>query len=148
MDAALVFAGLYNAARPQGMGFLQYDPMPMTVDGARQFVDKPVDYCKGRVMKLRVASDGSVDGTYLYDRDNGQGCADLVMRVLETTGDPNHEIIQRLHAGGMDTAAAMATEFLNTKTTIEHYENATVVTLGVGDGLKDALKTAIDSARR
>lgn len=30
LSKASVLAALYNAARPQGMGFLQYDPKPMS----------------------------------------------------------------------------------------------------------------------
>ena len=34
LDKAAVLAVLYNAAKPQGMGFLQYDPEPMTIGQA------------------------------------------------------------------------------------------------------------------
>ena len=30
LNKADVLAALYNASKPQGMGFLQYDPKPMT----------------------------------------------------------------------------------------------------------------------
>jgi hypothetical protein len=29
LNKAAVLAALYNASKPQGMGFLQYDPTPM-----------------------------------------------------------------------------------------------------------------------
>lgn len=34
-----VLAALYNASRPQRMGFLEYCPTPMTSDQARQLLD-------------------------------------------------------------------------------------------------------------
>ncbi len=35
LDKAAVLAALYNASRPQGMGFMHYDPKPMEVEEAR-----------------------------------------------------------------------------------------------------------------
>ena len=66
---------LYNAARPQGMGFLHYTPEPMTHEEATQLLEEKTyfDYVKGRVMKMDLAGD-VLDPT-LYDRDNGYGAA-------------------------------------------------------------------------
>lgn len=36
LDKAEVLAALYNASKPQGMGFMHYDPAPMGVEEARQ----------------------------------------------------------------------------------------------------------------
>jgi hypothetical protein len=88
-DRAELLAALYNASRPLGLGFLHYDPTPMTTDEAREILgqadpdgaggDYPArfarriyfDYFKGRVMKVDLA--GPVLSTHLYDRDNMPG---------------------------------------------------------------------------
>lgn len=38
LDKAAVLAALYNASRPQGMGFMHYDPTPMTVKEASKIL--------------------------------------------------------------------------------------------------------------
>ena len=74
-DRAAVLAALYNASRPLGLGFLQYDPTPMTIEDARELLEFTTyfDYLKGRVMKVNLSGD-TLD-TWLYDRDNGEGAA-------------------------------------------------------------------------
>ena len=74
-DKAQVLAALYNASRPIGLGFLQYDPTPMTVEEARELLKQTTyfDYLKGRVMKVDLSGDELE--TRLYDRDNGDGAA-------------------------------------------------------------------------
>lgn len=44
LDKAAVLAALYNASRPQGMGFLQYDPKPMTAEIAREHLSRSTDF--------------------------------------------------------------------------------------------------------
>ena len=75
LDKAEVLAALYNASQPLGMGFLQYDPTPMTAEVARPILEGQTyfDYLKGRVMKIKLVGD-EID-PWLYDRDNGQGAA-------------------------------------------------------------------------
>jgi len=76
-DKADVLAKLYNASRPLGMGFLHFDPKPMTTKEARTILDGGqtyFDYLKGRVMKVDLSKD-TLD-PWLYDRDNGQGAAE------------------------------------------------------------------------
>jgi hypothetical protein len=76
LDRAAVLAALYNRAKPQGMGFLHYDPNPMTPEEAAGLLDAGqtyFDYVKGRVMKVDL-SGGTLDNR-LYDRDNGHGAA-------------------------------------------------------------------------
>lgn len=75
MDKGEVLAKLYNASKPLGMGFLQYDPAPMTPEEGAELVAKCpyFDYLKGRVMKLNL--DGDTLSTAGYDRDNGEGAA-------------------------------------------------------------------------
>jgi len=73
---------LYNASHPLGMGFLHYDPKPMSVDEARELLKRQTyfDYLKGRVMKVDLS--GDTLETWLYDRDNGQGAAAEVINSL------------------------------------------------------------------
>ena len=87
LDRAEIIAALYNASQPLGMGFLHYDPAPMTRDEAQAYLDKMgerpyFDYLKGRVMK--VGSDPGSDEMYvaLYDRDNGRGAAERAIDSL------------------------------------------------------------------
>ena len=79
-NKAQVLAALYNASQPLGMGFLHYDPTPMTEAEAENLLShsKYFDYLKGRVMKVDLSTD-KLD-PWLYDRDNGQGAA---LRAIE-----------------------------------------------------------------
>jgi hypothetical protein len=99
LDKADVLAALYNASRPQGMGFLGYDPQPMTGGEAQELLDSGVhhfDYLKGRVMKLDLKSDSEFDPR-LYDRDNGDGAAAHAIHLLREEGNPNSPEAQREH---------------------------------------------------
>ena len=77
LTKAEAFRKLYNCARPQGMGFLQYEPRPMTIREAEKVIadyernnwDLRFDYFKGRVMKVDLTAN-RVE-LYWYDRDNG-----------------------------------------------------------------------------
>ena len=82
MNKAEVLAKLYNASRPQGMGFLQFSPAPMTTEQAQELIAKGdgyFDYLYGRVMKVDLSGD-QLD-PYLYDRDNGQGAAAAALGI-------------------------------------------------------------------
>ncbi len=74
-DKAEVLAALYNASKPLGLGFRQFDPKPMSVEEARKLLERTTyfDYIKGRVMKVDLSGDELE--TWLYDRDNGDGAA-------------------------------------------------------------------------
>ena len=74
-DKAAVLAALYNSSRPLGLGFLHFNPAPMTLEEARELLkfSSYFDYVKGRVMKVDLSGD-TLD-TWLYDRDNGEGAA-------------------------------------------------------------------------
>lgn len=83
-----VLAALYNASKPQGLGFLQYDPTPMTIDSAEVFLSECqhddnfyFDYLKGRVMKVDLRDHEGFE-EFLYDRDNGPGAADRAIKAL------------------------------------------------------------------
>lgn len=104
LNKAAVLAALYNGAKPLGMGFLHYDPEPMTDVEAQTILDEyptvvledyPAivpqhakeiyfDYLKGRVMKIDLAKD-EVD-TRLYNRDNGSNAAENIVDRLRLTG--------------------------------------------------------------
>lgn len=73
---------LYNRARPQGIGFLHFDPKPMTVEEAQAILDAAdgetyFDYLGGRVMKIDVAEEPI--NTRLYNRDNGHEAAERAL---------------------------------------------------------------------
>jgi hypothetical protein len=82
LDKGAVLAALYNASRPQGMGFLHYTPEDMTPEEGADFVRNYnyFDYLKGRVMKINLKTD-ELDPC-LYDRDNGRGAAEAVIAKL------------------------------------------------------------------
>ena len=83
LNKAAVLAALYNGSRPLGIGFMHFDPKPMTEAEAAALLDKgdDFDYLKGRVMKVRLSSDEYFD-EWLYDRDNGPGAAQKVIDAL------------------------------------------------------------------
>ena len=83
LNKAEVLAALYNNAKPQGLGFLQYDPKPMSVNEAEEILKQTTyfDYLKGRVMKVNLKSD-KVFEERLYDRDNGYGAAQRAIDAL------------------------------------------------------------------
>lgn len=70
-DKAEVLAALYNHSKPIGMGIVQYDPTPMTVEVARMVLEKmgyTFAYLKGRTMKVNLAGDTIY--VHGYNRDN------------------------------------------------------------------------------
>lgn len=85
LDKAEVLAALYNASRPQGMGFFQAVFRDATSEEMRQVIAERgehlrFDYLQGRVMKVDI-SDDDLDPR-LYDRDNGQGAAARAIKPL------------------------------------------------------------------
>ena len=78
-----VLAALYNASRPQGMGFLHYDPAPMESEEAKRLLNATsyFDYLKGRVMKVNLSNPDEFDECG-YDRDNGAGAAERTVSLL------------------------------------------------------------------
>lgn len=75
-DKAEVLAALYNNSHPHGIGFLQYNPEPMTIEQAREILKQTTyfDYLDGRVMKISLES--NTVHTWRYNRDNGNGAAE------------------------------------------------------------------------
>ena len=107
LDKAKVLAGLYNGSRPLGMGFLHYDPVPMTEEEAQEILEQATDfdYLKGRVMKVDLS--GVSSAPWLYDRDNGEGAAKPIIDALYGAGP---DVIEALHADGVREAAKQAME--------------------------------------
>lgn len=70
-EAAL--AALFNRAKPQGLGMLQYDKAHVMTENEARLVlmnGDYVDYLEGRVIKVDFKNPEEIDTT-LYDRDNG-----------------------------------------------------------------------------
>lgn len=88
-DKAEVLAALYNASKPQGLGFLHYTPEPMSREQAAELLEPPrdcpwplsFDYLKGRVMKVDLSGDSFNE--WGYDRDNGDGAASRALANLK-----------------------------------------------------------------
>lgn len=78
-DKAEVLVALYNNSHPCGMGFLQYNPEPMTIEQARELLKKTADfdYLAGRVMKISLAGNAIYTGG--YNSGNGNGAAEHVI---------------------------------------------------------------------
>lgn len=81
---AEVLATLYNRAKPQGLGLLQFDPKPMTIREAEILLAESAnhyfDYVKGRVLKVNLAENKL--NTFLYNRDNGHEAAEKALSSL------------------------------------------------------------------
>lgn len=105
LDRAEILQALYNAAKPQGLGFLHFDPEPMSLGEAQIAVNvggnaagdysadpefynrirggkKYFDYFKGRVMKVEINFDSDEMFVGLYNRDNGPGAAQRALAPL------------------------------------------------------------------
>ena len=72
---AAALAALYNASRPQGLGFQHAESGDMTEAEASEMLSvassKYADYVKGRVIKTDFS--GGETSLSLFDRDNGPG---------------------------------------------------------------------------
>jgi len=141
LNKAEVLAALYNAARPQGGGFLHYDPKPMTKEKAEKILetDYDFDYLKGRVMKINLQKDEFE--SYSYDRDNGEGLAAKVVAILRQKGTVNSDEIKQAHSKGVINAAKDVREALNTDTTT--YGNT--ISLGLSH-LKNEIEPKVNKA--
>jgi len=148
LSKAAVLAALYNASRPQGMGFMHYDPTPMTEGQAQQILDGGTtyfDYLMGRVMKIDLATDEV--GTWGYNRDNGANAAENAVEALRRSGNANASDIQQAHQTGTKTALKDVEERLDEASTEEVVNGMAVVHLGLGD-MKHFLKPDVERAKR
>lgn len=135
-----VLSALYNASRPQGMGFLHYSDTPMQREEAEQLLEQDdyFDYLKGRVMKVKIR--GEELDERLFDRDNGHGAAEQAIAALRK-GDA--EAHAEAHRKGKLEAAAAVMEDIATPTTMQNG----VVSMGLGDVsyvLSPAVMCALD----
>lgn len=146
LDKAAVLAALYNASKPQGMGFLHYDPTPMTVEQAQELLERTTDfdYLMGRVMKINLG--GDTLNTWGYDRDNGEGAAAKAIESLQATSNPNNEEIRHTHATSTVKSARQVQSKINEESRIE--ENGVVVTMHLGfSDVKDVLAPKVRKAK-
>ena len=81
-DKAKVLVALYNNASSQGLGILHYTLKEMTIAEAQELLKEQTyfDYLNGRVMKVDLK--GNELNTTFYDRDNGQGAAELALKGI------------------------------------------------------------------
>ncbi len=147
LNKADVLAALYNASKPQGMGFMHYDPKPMTREEAEGLLKRTTDfdYLKGRVMKVNLSGD-ELD-TWSYDRDNGQGAAERAIAELRTTSDANSPTIQATHHVKTLESAKDVKAHLNEEDSSESHGGVRVFHLGLSD-VADKLGPAVDEAVR
>lgn len=100
-----VFAALYNAAISRGLGFLHYDPKPISAEEAEEIMtffgddNRRIfgslgpeyndglcfDYVYGRVLKVDLTFDDVA--VYAYNEANGEGVAERAIWHLRTTGE-------------------------------------------------------------
>lgn len=153
LTAAAVLAALYNASRPQGMGFLQYQPGDITEEQAAKLLDPDrthtyFDYLAGRVMKVdiphTITADTELD-VWGYDRDNGQGAAEAVISVLRASGRESNPLTSAMHTAGVEQAADVAKREMGRSHSVEHTPGAAVFTLGMAD-VADKVGPAVDQA--
>lgn len=141
LDRVEVLMALYNASRPQGMGFMHYDPKPMSREDGERLLAKTkyFDYLQGRVMKVMI--DGDEIDERLYDRDNGRGSVARVIESLRKTMDAANDAVRMQHAIGVAEGACIARDGMNEKTRSE----PGLVTLGL-DEVKGMLEPKIKKA--
>lgn len=156
LDRADVLAALYNAARPQGMGFMHYDQKPMTTGEADAMLKSGqsyFDYVSGRIMKVDLSSDKEVN-VALYDRDNGVGAGQKTIDSLRGDGI-NSPDIQKQHVHGRSEAAADTRNVIDDERnaekkvgcSVEQEEDGTITMhLGIGD-LADNLESRINKVK-
>jgi hypothetical protein len=91
LDRVLIFQALFNSARIGGVREIseRFTAMfgkgaDMTYDEAKKFLSNwgyyTFDYVKGRVLKFDADSNGLLRFD-LYDRDNGEGCAQAAFKA-------------------------------------------------------------------
>lgn len=142
LDKAAVIAALYNASRPQGLGFLQYQATPMTVEDAAPLVGRYLDYVQGRVMKVQIAEDATSFDAWLYDRDSGYEAAAKAVQALR---DNQPERIAQAHHSGVRQSAAVTREMMGRSTEWSDDTDSVTVTLGLSD-VADVLAPAVEAA--
>lgn len=85
---ATLLVALFNQAKPQGLGFLVATTMEMSEAEAQVLIDRSkkaklplrYDYLEGRSCKVDITTDEF--DPWLYNRDNGEGVAERVVKEL------------------------------------------------------------------
>lgn len=79
LDKAQLLIELYNHSHQQGLGIMQ-PSRSLTIEDAKKLLEQTTDfdYLYGRVMKVDLSDDEEFEER-LYDLDNGQGMAQLVV---------------------------------------------------------------------
>jgi len=146
MDKAVVLAALYNASKPQGMGFLHYDPTPMSIKEAHELLEEGTyfDYFKGRVMKIDLS--GDTLNTWGYDRDNGDGAAEKAINAAVQNHDVNNAEIQGKHQQATQESAVDLEGHLSDKSSFQTEGGIPVFHLGV-DGFAEHLRPKIGQVK-
>lgn len=146
LNKAAVLAALYNASKPQGLGFLHYDSTPMTKREAKKLLKHQTDfdYLNGRVMKVNL--DGDTLDPWGYDRDNGSGSAKAALDSLSRTRKVNNPAIAKTHADNTFLSAVSMKAHLDEETNMSIGQNDIVINLGSKD-FKDVLAPKVDSAK-
>ena len=145
-----VLAALYNRAVPARMGFLAFDPKPMTAEEGEALLAEQAkyrsayfDYVNGRRMKVEIKGD-EID-VERYEQNSGLGAATEAIEHLRATGEVTGKPDKKALTIAINEArVSMATK---TETKIEPGKVPTVV-LGLSGvpGLKPALDKAEEQA--
>lgn len=145
LDRADVLVALYNGSRPQGMGFMHYDPKPMLKEEAELLLQQQhyFDYLKGRVMKVSLKDEKQFSGSG-YDRDNGNGAAQRIIDALRL-GDT--KIINKQHKDGVDQAAAIAHNAIHQPLRETMVNGVHTFDLGLND-VAEVLRPKIQAAKK
>lgn len=95
-DKAEVLAGLYNNSHPQGLGIAHYDPTPMTIEIAKQLLERRqvFDYLLGRPLKISL--EGNEISVVGYNHDNGQGLAQRVISNCRNINDVGKDALKKI----------------------------------------------------
>lgn len=146
LNKAAVLATLYNASKPQGMGFIHYDPTPMSVEQAEKLLEQGTyfDYLMGRVMKIDLKGD-TLD-TWGYDRDNGEGAAQKALESLQATSNPANAEILHTHSVNTVRSAQQVQSKLGESTKAKDGNGFLKVTLGLSD-VKNVLAPKVAKAK-
>jgi len=139
-------AALYNASKPQGMGFMHYDPTPMSVEQAEKLLNQGTyfDYLMGRVMKIDLS--GDTLEPWLYDRDNGEGAAQKALESLQATSNPANPEILHTHAVNTVRSAQRVQSKLGESTKVEDGDGVCKMSLGLSD-VKSVLAPKVAKAK-
>jgi hypothetical protein len=146
LNKADVLAALYNVAKPLGMGFLHYDPQPMTTEEAQSILDSGAtyfDYLKGRVMKVNLSGNDMNPGS--FDRDNGAGSAATAIAALRDGLGANPQVTAERHRANVTDAATTVREHLADDTETIRGDGLVTVRLGLAD-VAGPLSEAVDRA--